>query len=425
MLSSLDAAEQQGHKRRAAKYRAPAPVSAALCLNAMIVLAGSWSSIAAAGTYDGLHPYASLATSYDDNLFRLADSNPGYDNQRGDYSTQLQAGLLFSQIYGRQEINLQAKVSRVNFRHFSALNYNGRDMLAKWGWHLGAHLDGTLGVNYSQTLAPYTDVETRERNLRTERRPYLTAGWTLHPSWRVRGALTQNRYTYDLNSLAYNDRDENGAEIGVDYLASSGSTIGLQTNKARMKYDNLRRLSGQLVSADTDQDDVKLKVFWRITGISDVQFLGGRSRRTHSFYTERDSSGFNAELRASTALSGQWGADVSLWRKFEGVESNLVSYSLNTGAQLQGNWAVTSKVKANVMTRVQKRRFSGLLSPVLPANINDISHTSSVGVDYALLPSVQLGLSLFQDSRSGLASRLFSNGQYHAKGASFTLNLQY
>src|SRR5471032_2960418 len=85
---------------------------------------------AVAGPGDALHPFASLGYSYDDNLFRLGDGNPGYDNTRGDRSTQLQAGLLFDKTYGRQNISLQAKVSRVSFSHFTALDYNGKDMLA-------------------------------------------------------------------------------------------------------------------------------------------------------------------------------------------------------------------------------------------------------------------------------------------------------
>ena len=418
MLSFLDAAVDKS-------WKSAPPVSvrtAAALVAAACALPGG---AALAGPYDALHPYASLAYSYDDNLFRLPDSSPGYDNQRDDRSTQLQAGLLFNKTYGRQEIALQAKVSRVTFSHFSALDYNGKDMLADWGWHLGAHLDGTLGVRYSETLAPYTDIVTRERNLRTQRSPYLTGGWLLHPSWRLRGALTQDRYGYDLASLAYNDHDDNGVEAGVDYLAASGGTVGLQLNKTRHRYDQLRHLGPQLVSADTDQDDIKLKVYWRATGISNVQFLGGWSRRTHSFFTERDASGFNAKLKAATELSGKWSADASVWRQFDGVESSVVSYSLNTGALLHGSWVLTSKIQANAQFKYEKRRFQGLLAATAPSDISDISRSSSVGVTYALLPSVQLGVSAFRDARNGLAARLFSNGIYHAKGVSFNVNLQY
>lgn len=383
------------------------------------------SSSAYAGATDALHAYASVGVNYDDNLFRLGDGNPGYDNTRSDRYSTAEAGLTFNQIYGRQAIGLQAKISRVSFDHFSQLDYNGKDMLADWGWHIGNALEGKAGYSYSQVLAPYTDVSTRERNLRVLQREYFNASWAFQANWRLRGGVNNNRYRYDLASQAYNNREDRGMEWGVDYYASTGSSIGLQVDRTKYEYDLLRPFGKQLVDAGTTQDDVSLNVNWRPTGVTNVQFLGGRSRRTHSFFAERDSSGFNALIKGTTLWDGQLKLDASVWRQYGGVESNLVSYSLNTGTSIAANWVITSKIQAKAQIRRDRRQFKGLLANTLPAGLSDTLVNQSLGLSYAILPSVGLNASVFRDTRNGLAAAAFGNGNYRAKGVSFNVSLQY
>jgi exopolysaccharide biosynthesis operon protein EpsL len=383
------------------------------------------SGSAVAGTGDALHPFASIGYSYDDNLFRLGDGNPGYDNTRGDRSMQAQAGLLFDKSYGRQNISLQAKVSRVSFDHFAALDYNGKDMLADWSWQLGNHFHGLIGSSYTQVLAPYVDIVTRERNLRLQRRNYANGAWTLHPEWNLRTGVTHERFSYDLASQAYNAHVDKGFELGVDYLAISGSTIGLQANRTLHEYEVLRRVGAQLVDADNRQDDIKLKVSWKASGVSNVQFLGGWSRRTHNFLSQRDASGFNARLAGSTQLSGKVDLDASIWRLFVGTDSNIVNYGLSTGANINAHWTLTSKIRAEARARYERRQFKGLLATVAPSAIEDATRNVSVGLTYMLAPSVQLSSSVFKESRNGIAASIFGNGSYHAKGVSFNVNLQY
>ncbi|MYM32521.1 hypothetical protein GTP58_29730 [Duganella sp. CY15W] len=421
MLSSLYAPFDCSSKASWSPRPSRTPLAQCAFLIALLGCAGA----AQAAADDGFSPYASLGYNYDDNLFRLGDGQPGYDNTRGDYSTSLQAGGLFSKTYGRQDIALQAKVSRVSFRHFSQLDYNGKDMLADWHWRLGNHLEGKAGVSYSEVLAPYTDIVTRDRNLRTQRHAYADGGWTFHPSWRVRLAYVQDRYKYDLQSQTYNNRVDEVNEAGLDYLASSGSTIGLQVDQVKRKYDQLRSIGNQLIDAGSTQDDVKLKVVWRATPVTTLQFLGGWADRKHAFYTERDSSGVNARLQATTVLDGKVTLDGAVWRQFEGVESAQTSYALNTGASVNANWNLSAKLLANASARYQKRDYNGLLVAASGLSINDSSRNVSAGLTYVPLRLVQLNLSAYRESRNGLAAAIFGNGSYRANGVSFNINLQY
>jgi exopolysaccharide biosynthesis operon protein EpsL len=387
------------------------------------VLCALASAGAVAGPSDALHAFASLGYSHDNNLFRLPDDSPGYDNTRGDSSRSVDAGLLFNQTYGRQVISAQAKVSKVSFSHFTVLDYNGKDMSVDWGWHLGNHLEGNAGATYNEVLAPYTDVVTNQRNLRTQQREYARGAWSFHPDWRARLSLSRDRYRYDLSSQVYNNHSDDQAEAGVDYLVRSGSTVGLQVARNKRKYDQLRPLGTQLVDAGSDQTDIKLKVVWRATPVTDVQFLGGRARRSYAYFTERDSRGFNSRLTVSSVVAGSVSLSGSAWHEFSSVDSNLFSYSLNTGASASALWAISSKLQATAQTQYLKRNFNGELAAALPVDFTDRTRNSSLGLTYVPLSALRLNASVYREARSGFA--LLGSGSYHANGVSFNANLQY
>ncbi|MYM26315.1 hypothetical protein GTP46_27160 [Duganella sp. FT135W] len=397
------------------------PVAKVLGLAVALSLASAGS--AQAGSYDAIQYFASVGFNHDSNLFRLPDDSPGYGGVRDDTSRSVTAGVAFDQTYGRQQITAQAQASRVNFSHFSVLDYNGTDGRANLNWHLGNHLDGTAGATYAETLAPYTDVSTNDRNLRLEQREYATVNWNFHPSWRARAGWTHSRFHYDLLSQAYNNHTDDNGEAGVDYLVSSGSSIGLQVGKLKRNYDVLRSVNGQQVDADSDQTDLKLKVVWRATQVTTVQFLGGHARRSYSSLNERDSSGFNARLIGSTMIDGKISLNANIWREFSGVESTVFSYAQNTGASLTAGWDLSAKLRATADAKYLQRRFEGLLASRVAEGLRDTTNTYTAGLTYTPLPLISLNASLFREGRTGIA--LLGSGSYHANGASVTVNLQY
>lgn len=421
-LSSLDTPFDRRRPAGPAFHRT-LPLKSSLGLLGLMVSA-LFAPGAHAGAYDAIHAFADLGYSHDNNLFRLPDANPGYDNTRSDNMRTVDAGLSFNQTYGRQVLSATAKVTRVTFDHFTALNYNGKDVQADWGWHLGNHLEGNLGSTYSEVLAPYTDIVTKERNLRTQKRSYAKAAWTFHPSWRLRGTVERNRYNYDLAIQAPNNHHDDLAEVGVDYLASSSSYIGLQSSKVQRRYDLLRVLDGVRTNANSDQTNLQLRVVWRVTPVTDVQLVGGHSRRSYDpLFSKHDSSGTTARLSGSTVVDGKLRLNAALYHEFASVESSLFSYSTNTGRNLGASWDLSAKLALQAQSSSLKRSFSGLQAASLPFDFSDTTRTHSAGVSYQPLSRVQLNASLFRERRSGFA--LLGSGSYRSSGASVNVNLQY
>ncbi len=136
-----------------------------------MLLAATLGLPAHARPSDALHAYAGLSYFHDDNLFRLADDQ-SINGVRSDSATQRVLGVFFDKMYGRQKVFLQAKRSKVAFSRFQQLDYDGKDYVGTLNWQLGNRFEGTLGGLYAQTLAPYTDFRSTERNLRVQKRQH-------------------------------------------------------------------------------------------------------------------------------------------------------------------------------------------------------------------------------------------------------------
>lgn len=389
------------------------------CVPAALLLGLITSVPAAAALSDTFTPFVGASYGYDDNLFRVADNSPFND---GDSIKSTYAGLSFERPVGRQVFTGQARVTRVTFGTYEQLNYTGKEGSLKWQWQLGNRLDGTAGVSYSETLSSFNDFHSTEKNIRTSSSKYVSGNWRFHPSWRVRSRVSDDKFDYDLLTQQYLNRSEKRGEVGLDYLAASGSVIGFQARRTRGEYPNPLQFGGFIDDEGYRQTDLQLNVYWRYSAITQVQLVAGRARREHTVIASRDSSGTNGRLTVTWNPRSTLQVVSNAWREFQPFEGSLASYSLSTGASIAGTWAVTSKVQAQSELKYVKRDFQGIAG--LPQTVQTADHTrsASVGVNYMLRQNVQLGANVFRDTRS--AGSVFSS-QYHAKGATLTANIQF
>ncbi|MDB5793348.1 MAG: Exopolysaccharide biosynthesis protein EpsL [Massilia sp.] len=219
--------------------------------------------------------YGRIGWARDDNLLRIADDAPAFDNQRSDSWTTVEFGGVVDKTWGRQRLLGVAKVSKVSFDHFRQLDYDGKDFQGSWYWQLGNQFSGELGATYEQTLAPYTDFRSEERNLRERHRSFFKGAWKLHPRWEAHTALSHERFDYALAVQSYNDRTEDVLELEARYLAPSGSTVGLVLRRIEGDYPNRRPFAQTLLTDDFTQDELKARVDWKAGGAVTVQALAG------------------------------------------------------------------------------------------------------------------------------------------------------
>lgn len=394
----------------------------ALSCSLAVLAAAGVCAPAMAELSDTLHPFVALNYTHDDNLLRLADGVSGPGGVRSDNIRQIQAGLLLERPIGRQILTGQAKLSKVSFDHFNQFDYDGKDLLAALEWHLGNQFDGHVGASYAQTLTPFTDFHTDERNLRVQRREYVDGGWRFHPSWRVYAGFTRDRFTYDLQEQRFNDRTEDATQVGIDYLPSTRSRVGIVLRRLKGAYANHRFIGGFDIDEGYVQNEVKANIYWYLGAVTQIQFLGGWVERKHDFFTQRDANGANGRLVVAWQPLGKVRFTGTAWREFTAVESNLVSNSLNKGVSVGAVWDATAKLQANAQLRREKRDFNATSGNSFTIDASDNSRTASLGLTYFPKPLVQLGVSVLRDVRSG--SPLVT-GNYSANSVSVNASAQF
>lgn len=211
---------------------------------------------AAAIPGSALDLYGRIGWAHDDNLLRIPDNAPAFDNRRADSWRTFEFGALYDKTIRRQRVRAVGKVAKVKFDHFRQLDYDRRDLQATWHWQFGNRFSGQLGATYAQTLAPYTDFPTDERNLRKQRRGFFEGAWKLHPRWEARAALARDRFDYELAAQAFNDRTEDVVELEGRYLARSGSAVGLVLRRIDGSYPNRRPFAQGSLTDDFTQDEL-------------------------------------------------------------------------------------------------------------------------------------------------------------------------
>jgi exopolysaccharide biosynthesis operon protein EpsL len=367
----------------------------------MLVVALSAAQAAAQSAPDkSLQVYGGLGFGHDDNLLRVPDGAPPFDNQFADSWYQADAGLLFDHSYSRQRLSARASWSKVKFSHFRQLDYDGKDLQGKWNWQVGNHLEGALGASYNQALAPYTDFRSDQRNLRQQRRVFADGAWRFHPSYGVRAAAATEKFTYELALQSFNDRTEKSYEIGADYLPKSGSEIGLVLRTVKGKYPNRRPLGRLQINEDYDQDEIKARVIWIASGTTNVQALAGWTRRRQPALGDA-TSGINGRVSAEYKPNGKVTYTAALWRDFAPIESIFINYTLNKGASLAAGWEASAKVKLEALATYEQRNYNPRFLAISSGDLDDSLRSASVRASWSPLRAVRLSAALAHQARSG------------------------
>ena len=367
--------------------------------------------------------YGRVGWAHDDNLLRIPDNFPAFDNERSDSWTTFEFGAVYDKTLGRQRVLAVAKLSKVKFDHFRQLDYDGRDLQATWYWQLGNRFSGQLGATYAQTLAPYTDFPSNQRNLREQRRSFFEGAWKLHPRWEARTACARERFDYELAAQSYNDRTEDVAELEGRYLARSGSSVGLVLRRIEGNYANRRPFDPGLPTDDFEQDELKARVDWKASGATTVQALAGYARRTQPSFGAGRTSGANGRVTVLYEPHTKLAWRASLWRDFAPLESSVVSYTLNKGVSVGATWKATGKIRVDADAAYERRNYNPRASFNASGGLDDALRSSSLKASWEVKRKLILSAAWIHQSRTG--SPVLGIGTFKANTVAINASAQF
>ena len=370
---------------------------------------------------DSFKPYVSIGLTHDDNLFHLNNSDLGDaligTRDLGDTSRRLGIGIDIEKQLSQQRLFASLNLNRTQYNHFTQLNNDGKDLSAHLNWHFGSHVDGNVGGSYVESLTPVTSFRTQDRNSRTDKHVFADAGWQFHPSWRVRGALAQDRLRYDLESQRANNRNLSSEEVGLDYLGADSATIGVQVGHSTGAYQFPEVVGMVAVANDYTQNELKGKVDAMVTGKTRLQFLGGWVERRHAAFDARDYRGLNGRLIATWAATGKINVIGNLWHEIGSVDDLTASYSVNNGISADATWDLSAKVRLAASLRNEQRRYAGDAAlPILQLSTRrDTYRNVSLTGIYLPTRNWQFNLTGYHDQTSSN----FDPASYRSNGVAF------
>ncbi|WP_020162414.1 XrtB/PEP-CTERM-associated polysaccharide biosynthesis outer membrane protein EpsL [Cycloclasticus pugetii] len=324
----------------------------------LLVTAYPGSAVALQG--DTFSPYVSTTYLHDSNLLRIDDevdlaSLMGKD-ERSDTVKTVATGIDVDWEYSRQRFLISVEMNENTFSRFDTLNYQGRDVNARWNWQLGNHLSGVLGQTYSRSLASFADVRGVTGNLRDQQRTFIEVDWLFHPRWQI--GLAYSEYSLEYSELIQQNGDTESDTIKVNlyYLTPKGSRVGMELSKKNGRYPNRIFNNTSTVDNGYDQGSV-LGIFdWRYSSKSRIRMQSGYVERTHDHLPQRDYDAINSRINYTWVPSVKTQLDVSLFKQTEPRDDLLASVSENEGMSLSANWAPTAKLTLSGMYRTEKQK---------------------------------------------------------------------
>jgi exopolysaccharide biosynthesis operon protein EpsL len=396
----------------------PLPLSYAVCCVLQVGVLASLPAMAAPD--DVLRPYLGYTVAHDDTVLGDGVERPG--EAVASTSMRAEAGVLFDKRIGRQVLSAALQASHTKYGQLPELDHDAKDLRVNWNWRVGNRFDGNLGVSYVDALAPFVNFQGPERNLRSERREFADGRWLLHPSWRLRAGVARDTLAYDLEAQQTGNRVEHVGELGLDFLARSGSTAGVQVRHTRGEFPNRQQLGALALDNSYDQDEVKAKINWLLTGKTGLQFLGGLVQRKHDVFPARDYRGINARLGANWQATAKLGVALATWREIGALDDVTASYTLNQGASLGASWDLSDKLRVDTQLKRETSAYSGTsaLASALSER-KDSVRRASVGLAYKATSHLRLGIQAYRAERS---STLAGNS-YPTSGVSFNSRYEF
>lgn len=377
----------------------------------------------AAPPEEGLHLYGGIGWAHDDNLLRIADGEAPFGGRRSDSYRTLEGGVVYDKRVKRQRVSASAKASRVEFDRFRQLDYEGRDLQGSWHWEAGNKFAGRAEALYVQTLAPYTDFRSDQRNLRRQRRQLLDAGYKLHPSWKVRAGAMRDKYTYALTAQRYNDRTEKSVEAEVRYEARSGSAVGLVARRVEGEYPWRRPLASGVLVDDFTQDEIKARVDWLAGGSTTLQALAGYVRREQPSYGPGRTSGFNGRADLAWEPRGKVVYSASAWREFAPIESPSVSTTLNRGASLGATWSASAKLEVEARALYERRSYAARFAFAGSGDLRDAVRSAKLRATWQARRKLQVVAGYAWQARTG--SPVLGTGRFDASTVQVGANVLF
>lgn len=322
---------------------------------------------------------------YDDNLFRLSDS------EKSDLLLSTRAGIKIDKPYAQQRFQLDATVTDNRYRTYDFLNHTAFNYRGAWLWHLTPRISGILLAEQKQELNNFSDFRNiGEKSIQTNQTHVFTVDGDIGAGVHLLGGLVDVRSRNSEDFEAVGDYRQDGAEFGVKYVSRAQNWISLVRRETTGDYRG--RALDPVAQLDTgfDESTTEATLDWHVSGKSEFQGKLGYVDRTHDNFSQRDYSGTVGRLLYRWKPTAKLQLDTSLSRSLFSFQEDANSYYVADTFSISPIWKYSPKTTLRLRYDYGNRDYRGAIVPTAPMREDNVQ-TLLFAADWQATRKISVG----------------------------------
>jgi exopolysaccharide biosynthesis operon protein EpsL len=386
-----------------------------------------WSPVAWPLDNDRILFHAGANVTSDSNVFRLPSAvDPQLfigTTEKSDVSRTETAGVSLDLPYARQRFTGGFNISKTRFSRFPDLNYDGRDINAKWLWQLGNDLNGDITSSDTRTLAGFTNSQKRLRNILDNQTDGVNVTYLISPSIRAEAGFMRSRLDNGEAERQVNDFTSDSLRTAIKYTPSSGNSFGIEARTDNASFPNQLNIAGSILGNDYRQHTLEGLFDYRPTGI--WRFYGriGRLNREYRDLSERNFSGEIENVGVDWIATAKSSVSVVARNDLTAFQDLTTNYMRLQSITVRPTWNATTKLTLQLSYSYEKRDYLGDPGFILGITERRVDRLHNEGATLSYQPTRNVLLSVSWQHEKRSSNFLFN--EYDARILSGNLQGQF
>jgi exopolysaccharide biosynthesis operon protein EpsL len=399
--------------------------SHSIVIQALVTI--SLSTPAWADEQDTLNFSAGAAVMFDDNLFRLPDS------EKSDRILTTNAGIKINKPYSMQRFQVDATAVDNRYDNYSYLDYTAFNYRAAWLWQLTPDIKGTLSADQQQVLNSFAEfrnfnnqLETT-RSIQTNQNRIFDFDARISGGWHLLGGVSELRSRNSISFNAVGDFVQTGANVGIKYVAPSENSIALVQRAYNGNYRGRALDVTNQLDTGFRHHETEAQLVWRLTGKSLIDAKLGYVDREHDNFSSRDYDGMTGRLAYNWQPTGKLGITTSVSRNLYSYQQAMNSYYVADTFAITPIWHVTEKTSLSMRYDFSHRDYRGAIDPIAEHRKDNVQ-SLMLSADWKPLRTVTVTGALRHEMRSSSFNNPNAAGgdlEYDANSATISAQLLF
>lgn len=306
------------------------------------------------------HLWLSEQFSYDDNLFRSAESEdvdvipgdptdpnaPVRDVAREDYVNLISLGVGNDFHLGQQTLRLKGRVFDARYQDNDYLDYTGGDASVQLDLRMLTALSGRLSGAYGRKLADFANTLGTDRDVIETFNYNGYLRYELGPRWSISAGGGRIETEHDLDRRQQENLEADLGRVSIDYQTPSFHSFGLEYRYMDAKFPDAILDANGLSQSDYEENAALARFTYTATVRTQFRLSGG--------YVERERP--NSLDGAGDYKGNVWRAEVdwkprikfstvfAAWRELKAYTDVESDYFISDGFSLAPTWSPTEKL---------------------------------------------------------------------------------